>query len=535
MSETDSHRSIARSASHFFTGTFISRLTGMVRDIFMAFYFGATPAVAAFLVAFRLSNILRRLLGEGALLNGFIPFFERKRSENRMLGAIFFRDLFWSLTLILLSTILILEIILYSITKLCSLSDGAFSIFFMTMIMLPGLLFICLFGLSAALLECEKNFFIPGIAPVAFNIIWIIAIYLFKDYQPSQGMIRISIFIVFAFFLQWCVTMKWVVLYLKKFISVGEWFTFRLFTKELREIAMPLLLGVIGIAAVQINSAVDIIISRLASLEGPAYLNYAGRLYQLPLALFGIAISSALMPPLSRAIKNEDNDRYKSLLSFAFDRVFSLLFPITISIFIIGGVSVNLLYGRGEFNAISIVNTTCCLFGYAIGLVPSAFTLILATAFYAKNDFLTPTIASLLSVFLNIFLNLLMVFVFKFSVSSIAISTAVTAIFNMYFLWKKIGEPIFGSSIYFFLKVVVASFVAGLFTFLAGRSLLDEPILDLLIGNFNVTPQKGLLVQGCHFAILSILFTSTFLLLSYLMKIDHILEFFGLKKSDDLV
>ena len=181
MASSDSERTVARSANHFLTGTFISRFSGMVRDLSMAFCFGTSPAIAAFLIAFRLSNLLRRLFGEGALLNGFIPFFEGKRKEDPKKGAEFFRDIFWSLTFILFSTIVTLEVILAFVLYFCTLSTGTVQIINMTMVMLPGLVFICLFGLSMALLECEKNFFVPGVAPVAFNVVWVSAIWIFRD------------------------------------------------------------------------------------------------------------------------------------------------------------------------------------------------------------------------------------------------------------------------------------------------------------------------------------------------------------------
>ena len=87
MKDGDTQGSVARSASHFLTGTFISRLSGMVRDLSMAFCFGTSAVVAAFFVAFRLANLFRRIFGEGALLNGFIPFFEGQRKEDPKKGG----------------------------------------------------------------------------------------------------------------------------------------------------------------------------------------------------------------------------------------------------------------------------------------------------------------------------------------------------------------------------------------------------------------------------------------------------------------
>ena len=231
----------------------------------------------------------------------------------------------------------------------------------MVMVMLPGLVFICLFGLSMALLQCEKNFFLPGVAPVAFNIVWIAAIWLFRSYPPYAAMMGLSLGIVAAFFLQWWVTVPGIKRYVRQFLNRREWMNMRLFSKELREMMAPLFLGVLGVAAVQVNSAVDVILVCFSSIEGPAYLSYAHRLQQLPLALFGIAISAALMPPLTRAMRKGDTEQYTTLLRFGLTRTYALLMPGTFAIFVLGGLSVNLLYGRGMFSALSTLHTTRCI------------------------------------------------------------------------------------------------------------------------------------------------------------------------------
>ncbi len=532
MSEKDSYRTVAKSATHFLTGTFISRFTGMIRDLSMAYLFGTSAAVAAFMLAFRLANLCRRLFGEGALLNGFIPFFEARRKENGTKGAEFFRDLFGSLSAILFIIVCILETTLIGSMLLFDISYPVKQIIYMTMIMVPGLFFICLFGLSMALLQCERKFFLPGIAPVAFNLVWILALWLFRKQPPYTAMMGVSASIVLAFFLQWIVTVPETIRYVRSFMSWKEMLHTRLFTQELKDIVGPLMLGVIGVAAVQINSAVDVLIARFASLEGPAYLSYAHRLQQLPLALFGIAISSALMPPLTRAIKNDDYGLFRSLLSFGFIRTFSLLLPGTIAIFVLGGASVNMLYGRGMFSNLSTIHTTLCLWGYGFGLVPAAFVLIMAPAFYARRDFWTPTLASILSVGLNLFLNLFMIFVLHFGAMSIAISTSITAVFNMYFLLKRLQVKLFKTLIQPFLRVSLASLLAGVFVLLFSHFVMHEPTAALLFGDMHVTFVRSTLSQIQQFFIVLSAYGSLFLLFSYLLKAKHVLELFSLKKSE---
>ena len=147
-----------------------------------------------------------------------------------------------------------------------------------------------------------------------------------------------------------------------------------------------------------------------ASLEGPAFLWYAIRIEQLPLALFGIALSSALLPPLSRALKNLNMDHYLKLLRFAFARSFSLIFPCTLGIFVLGIAGINLLYGHGDFSNEATYQTTLCLWGYGLGLVPAVFVLLLAPAFYAHKEFRTPMLGSVISVVINVLLSSFFVF-----------------------------------------------------------------------------------------------------------------------------
>jgi putative peptidoglycan lipid II flippase len=496
----------------------------MIRDMSMAFCFGANVAVAGFLVAFRLANLLRRLFGEGALLNGFIPFFESIRKDSPEEGAKFFRDLFLSLGLFLTILVVFLEVILYSFWGSGWLLEDTKQVLYMMMLMLPGIVFICLFGLSSALLECEKNFFIPGVAPVAFNIVWIAAVWGAYHLSPYEAMVRISYAIVIAFLFQWAVTMPGVISYLKQYLSWKDWTSARLFAPELSKMISPLLLGVVGVAAVQVNSAVDVIMARFASLTGPAYLSYAHRLQQLPLALFGIAIASALMPPLARSVKNSDSEGFFRLMTFSFSTTFSFLMPITIAIFVLGASSVNLLYGRGHFDQLSTYQTTLCLWGYGIGLVPAAFVLLLAPSFYAKQDFWTPTKGSLYAVVCNALLNILFVFVWHLGPLSIALATSTSAFLNMLYLLKY--ETVFSIRplIASFLRTFFAALMAGVFVLGLGTFLCQEPTWLIMLGNLNFQFVRTFQYQLIQFGLLSASFGILFFLFSYILKAEGVLE-----------
>jgi putative peptidoglycan lipid II flippase len=207
VSNADSISSITRSALRFFSGTMLSRISGMLRDMVLAFCFGTHEALAALFVAFRLSHIARRLFGEGALQSAFIPVFEELRKQENSRAFRFFRDLTCFMTLFLVGFILLSILTLLGSKELISCSVGNSEIIKLTIILMPSLLFICLFGLNISLLQCQKRYFTVGIAPAFFNITVILGSYLLQGFDPTGAMPYVAIFIVIGCALQWAVTL----------------------------------------------------------------------------------------------------------------------------------------------------------------------------------------------------------------------------------------------------------------------------------------------------------------------------------------
>lgn len=447
----DTPRTMIKSAVSFFSGTLLSRLTGLLRDIAMAFAFGTEASLAAFFVAFRFAHLLRRMLGESSLQTAFIPQFETLRKESSLVqessdrSLRFFLDFYSALTLILLSVIslgLAVGGVLYRFygdfwnietTEIITLSA----------LMFPSLLFICLAGLNTAFLNCEGCYFLPAAAPIAFNLLWIIGVLGLATLPAHEAMYQLSIWIVAACFFQWLVTLPKVV---KLLVQKGMRFTHCVhinpFSKDLRILWKPFILGIIGISAAQINSAFDALFARYAESSGPAFLWYAIRLQQLPLALFGIALSGALLPPLTRKIKEGDLFLSNKLLEVAVYRSLQLILPITAALFFLGARCLDVLYGYGDFNSESINGTTQCLWGYLTGLIPMTLILIIAPVFYARGDYRTPTISSVVAMILNMALNALFVLKFHLSASSIAFATSLCAWVNLGYLIAFLEHPV---------------------------------------------------------------------------------------------
>ncbi|MES2199144.1 MAG: murein biosynthesis integral membrane protein MurJ [Chlamydiota bacterium] len=425
----ESYTHISKYARHFFSGTLLSRISGMVRDISMAALFGDHPSVAAFMVAFRFSHFLRRLLGEGTLQSIFIPHYEELRlQEEKKANAFFFR-LYALLTVVLLTLIFLVE----SVVSFTSSTQN--EVLHLFAWMFPSLLFISLYGINISLLQCKNAFFSSSVAPLACNLIWILAIFLFAGQDPSQAMIYLAVFTLIGFIIQWMITLPktWNVLVEGKRHLSSSIFSI---PQEVRTIGKATLFGLVGVTAVQMNSFLDMIFARYADIKGPIYLWYAIRLEQLPLALIGLACVYSITPSLSRHIKANALDKAQRLFSFGHKRILLLVIPCTFAIFALGFPSVNLLFGRGQFSLAAVTETTGCLWAYGIGLLSSTLTVYQSSLFYAYGDYKTPMIASFASVASNILLNTLFVFCFHLGALSIALSTSLSSWLN-YLLLKK--------------------------------------------------------------------------------------------------
>jgi putative peptidoglycan lipid II flippase len=526
----DSPSSLSKSASHFLSGTLLSRLTGAGRDLSLAFCFGSSPAIAAFMIAFRFSHLLRRFFGEGPLPAGFIPHFEQLRLTAPEKGAQFFRDLFYSLTIVLIALVAASELFLWGLLTWGSLSADAMHIVSLTMLMLPGAIFICLYGLNSALLQCEGSYFLPAVSPVAFNLIWIAATWLLIGLPHSDAVIYLSLAIVLAFFMQWLAT-SFKALGLLTRLSATK-FKARLFSADVKNVMRAFFLGVIGVGAVQINSALDSLFAHFASVEGPAYLWYAIRLEQLPLALFGVALSAALLPPLSRAATAGDIQKTHLLLQTGLKRSFSLIFPSTIAIFVLGAASVNLIYGRGDFSAHATYETILCLWGYAIGLLPSVFVMLFAPAFYAQKNYRTTTWIAVACVALNVALNALFVFVMQWGAFSIALATSISAWFNCLLLGrllsKKVPALLDFALFRSFFKTALCSLIAGAAALLIGHFLTSDPTLLILRGVLFDAFPRSFLEQFMHFLVLTGAFAVFFFSYAWMMRADEVLQIIGI-------
>lgn len=440
--DTSEKKSLVKSALHFASGTMASRAFGIIREIAMATFFGTHPLLASWLVAFRASHLLRRIVGEGGLSNGFIPYFERLRLESEKKAAIFFRDVFLSVLLFLVGSVLFFEGCLYFGGKYFFNSTAA-EIGNLAMIMIPSLISACLYALGMALMQCHKKYFLAAAAPIAYNILWIIGIFWAKNLPMEQVVIVLSITTSLGLVGQWLLTTPFSFKYLKEHLGAFWWRGATPFSPDIRAMLGAMMLTLVGIGAMQINSVIDLIFAKISSPQGPAYLTYAARWTQLPLALCGIAVSSAIFPPLSRAVAAEEGEKIRTYLGHAIGHTLHLLLFATLFLFIVGGALMSLFFGHGQFALEAIWKTKAAIIGYGWGLIPSGLVTVFAVMFYAKKEFKTPLIASLISIFTSALLNVLFVTFWGFGPESIAYATSIAGCINCFYLGYKLKDQLF--------------------------------------------------------------------------------------------
>jgi len=245
-------------------------------------------------------------------------------------------------------------------------------------------------------------------------------------------------------------------------------------------------LGLIGVSATQINNAIDPFFAFYADASGPAYLWFAIRIEQFPLSLFSIALSSALLPPLARAVVRGDMVLSAHFFETALRRATGLLLPMTAFILLSSTALISLLFGWGEFGSVSIEKTSLCLLGYACALVPSTWVLILASVHFAFGNFKKTAIASVITLGANVILNSLFVFGFGMGAESVAFATALAAACNATILISSL--PFKLPPLAPLMKVIAAS----------GCAFVATKLVPIAASNSMIfLVETGLVYSGC--------------------------------------
>ncbi len=415
-----------RAFTTVFQGTLLSRMSGMLRDTALAFAFGTSATLAAYFVAFRFAFLLRRLFGEALVSAVFIPHFSRIKEQDPLKAEKFYGDFFMSVFVMVLSVVFAFELAFFY----CD-----YPIITHMKILLPALVFLSLYAVNSAFLQCQGVYFLPAIAPLFCNL----TVTFFCLFFQKRQAFSLSGASLMGFGFQWLST-QLAIMYFWGFSGfckrVVSW---RPFSKVVRALYAPFILGTLGISTTQINSFLDAVFARYIDIEGPTYLWFSIRLEQLPLALFGLALSTAYFPQLAKRI---DQSIDGGLWRFSLEKVLkygSLLMVFsTVGLLFFGKEAVSCLYERGSFGEGSVDRTSFCLYAYSLGLFPAFYTFLATSVFHAQKRYVLPLQGAAFATAINAVFNVFFTLVFRFSVASVAFATALSQWLGAWFLWRKV-------------------------------------------------------------------------------------------------
>ena len=413
------------------TGTFgfytiISRILGYLRDILIAIFLGTSFLADAFFVAFRIPNTFRRLFAEGTFNAAFVPSYTSELIKGKSKSIKFADQIFNLLFLGLLFLVLVIEIFMPIFVGLIApgfIEDTqkielATSL---TRITFPFLMFVCIASFFSAILNSHNRFAAASAAPIILNII-LIGILLFGKMLDDQIVYYLSYGVSIAGFLQ----LIFLYFFVKKFYIIKFNFNIKL-TKPAKIFFKKLLPSIFSSGVTQINILVGTIIASFQA-SAVSYLYYADRIYQINLAIAGIAIGVVVLPQLSKYVHSKKSDKIKFIQNKALELSMFLSIPATVALMISAEEIVSALFGYGSFSEESVINSAKALYFFAIGLPAFALIKVFSSFFFANHDTKIPFYISLVSVVLNIAISL---FYFK-SVGFIIIpiATSVSSWFN---------------------------------------------------------------------------------------------------------
>lgn len=428
----DSTRQLQKNATRVSLGTLLSKCSGLLRDISMARIYGDHFLVDSFILAFRYSNTVRRLLGEGSMLATFVPLYEGLKKRDRNSAGQFFKDLFLTLLIVLIALTLIVEISVGLAMRYFPPTTPTMQhCLIYTSWMFPGMIFICLSAISGTLLQCEHRFFLPAASPGIFNLILCAGALGLAHLPIESAMGNLCLVTVCAYAAQWGLTLPSIRHLLNEISPESSWSKVRLFSHQIRKMARPLSLGIIGVAGAQINSLIDSFFALHAEPGAQTHLYYSMRLWQAPISLFGVSLAGVALPAITRAIQCQDLQKARHYLKFSLRRALLLTGAATAAIYSLGFSSVRLLFESAKFSPQASVLTARCLWGYALGLIPQTGVLLLSNVLYGLQLYRVTTMATLAGVALNFGCNALFVYVFRAGSASIALATSMGTFLNL--------------------------------------------------------------------------------------------------------
>lgn len=442
--------------------TLVSRVSGLVRDIIMANVLGSSTMADAFFVAFRIPNFLRRIFGEGAFSQSFVPVFTEMRAENSAEAKNFVAATAGRLSLIVLVLSILGVVFAPWIVKLFApgFIDQADK-FDLTVnalqIMFPYLFFISLVAMSGAILNTLNQFLIPAATPVLLNLCLIAALLFAVPYFDSVSQ-ALAVGVIAAGVLQ----LLFQIPSLKK-AGVLAMPNLRA-NKGTNKVFSLMLPAILGVSVAQINTLINTILASFLVTGSVSWLYYSDRLMEFPVGVFGIALATVVLPSLSREYQKGTEDSFAAMMDWALRWVVMIAAPAALALSLLAVPLLATMFQYNAFSADDVFKSALSLRAYSIGVVAFILIKVLAPGFYARQNTKTPVRIAMIAIACNIVLSLILIGPLKHVGLALAIGLAawINASLLAIALWhQKIYRPRSGWLVYL-LKISISLLVMGL-------------------------------------------------------------------------
>lgn len=473
----ETKQKIIKYAGIVVTATLLCRILGLGREIVISNRFGAGIETDAFFVAFMIPNLMRTFLGEGALSTAFIPIFTGYLADKQKQDAEYFANNVLNILMIVLIIVIFLGMglapfLINIIAAGFKSNPYKFDLTVnLTRTLFPYIGFVAIAALFMGILNSLDHFLMPALSPAMLNVSLIVFAFLLSG---RYGIFSLVVGVIIGGIGQFVIQIP----ELKK-NQLKYQFILNLTEPGIKRFTRLLLPAILGLAITQINVVVDRVIASHLIDGSISALYYANRLVQFPLGAFGVAISTAIFPTLSKFAASKNAFELKNTLVFGLKMMLIITVPSAIGLIVLNKSIIRLIYQHGAFTGKASLMTGDALLYYAIGLFAFTSVKLVTMASYALKDSKSPVKIGAFIVMVNIGLDLILV---KYMAhSGLAFATSIAAILNMIFLLrmiqKKIGIFQWEKYLPFVWKVLLSGIILGLTCYTVSRYLGN--ILDL--------------------------------------------------------
>lgn len=410
--------------------TFISRVLGFIRDMIAAHFFGASLSYDAFIVASKIPNFMRRLFAEGAFSQAFVPVLAEYRVKeshetvqqfvNRVSGCLSVALLVVTVIGIIAAPLLVLIFapgfgFSESSERLTLASE-------MLKITFPYLLFVSLTAFAGGILNSYGRFAVPAFTPVFLNIMMIIAMVWLAPLFAEP-----ILALAWGMFLGGVVQLLFQIPFLRQ-IRLLPRFDFHWKDPGVRRILILMVPALLGVSVNQLNLMLSSVFASFLPEGSVSWLYYAERLMEFPIGGFGVALTTVILPRLSRHHAKAEQNDFEATLDWGLRWILLIGLPAALGLALLAGPLLSTLFQSGRFTSDDVIASQSCLIAYSLGIMGFMCVKIFASAYYAKQDIKTPVRIAMLTVVVNAVLSGLLVK--PLAHTGLALATSLAALLN---------------------------------------------------------------------------------------------------------